>query len=62
MLEDKERGEHHNYTVIDKDGEDMEEKESECEDKKFRAMAMGAMRDIGLTEDEAEMQLEDIGM
>jgi hypothetical protein len=58
IQEDKERGESHNYTVIDKDGEDIEEKQDEL----FRAMAMNAMQDIGLTEDEAIRELEDLAI
>ena len=54
--EDKTEEKSFNYTIVDNDYEDIEEKQRED----FREMSMQAMKDIGLTEDEAEMQFEDI--
>jgi hypothetical protein len=53
--EDREQKEYHSYTILDEAGNDIEELEQEA----FRLLAMNAMQDIGLTEDEAEREFED---
>lgn len=57
--EDKKENKYHNYTIIDNE---TYEEAGIKEDKLFKSMAMSAMKDIGLTDDEAEMQFEDIGI
>jgi len=51
--EDKKENVCHGYTIVNDNGEDMQEKAI------FRDMAMSAMKSIGLPEDEAEVMLED---
>ncbi len=53
--EDSELGAAHSYTIVDQNYDDAEEKERAL----FDEMAMSAMQDMGLPEDEAEMMLED---
>ena len=53
--EDRERGEYHSYTILDEAGNDLDELKQEA----FRELAMNAMQDIGLTQDEAEREFED---
>lgn len=55
IADDAADGLYDGYTIINGDGDDAEEKEAET----FRRLAMAAMADIGLPEDEAEAQLED---
>ena len=55
--EDKKEEKYHSYTIIDNESyEDVEEQEREA----IREGAIEAMRSIGLTEDEAEREAEDL--
>jgi len=51
--EDKKKNVCHGYTIVNDNGENMQEKAI------FRDMAMSAMKSIGLPEDEATIMLED---
>jgi len=51
--EDKKENVCHGYTIVNDNGENMQEKAI------FRDMAMSAMKSIGLPEDEATIMLED---
>jgi nucleosome binding factor SPN SPT16 subunit len=53
--DDREQKEYHSYTILDEAGNDIDELEQEA----FRELAMSAMQDIGLTQDEAEREFED---
>lgn len=53
--EDKKENVYHCYTIVNDNGEDMQEVSNAI----FRDMAMSAMKSIGLPEDEAEVMLED---
>ena len=55
MEEDKKENVCHGYTIVNDNGEDIKEVEKAI----FENMAMLAMKDIGIPEDEATIMLED---
>lgn len=53
--DDKSRGVWHSYTIVDENGDDINSVRAQL----FNDMARGALRDIGLTDDECERELDD---